>query len=198
MPQTIEAPVYPEHDKLEAIKDQSQAIGEFIEWLTATGYTIALPHQHAEYCYTLGLTPDEFRAKHGGSGDGLARPNELKAGQFNVPQCGCRAGQLLADRDAKPEKLIARHFEINLDTLEKEKRAMLDDLRKNLPDTSKKVASNARTFHMVGKTENEVLKAIADCNDLDDARAIRDVLKGDGYLSLAMKAASRIDKLRRQ
>lgn len=27
------APVYPEHDKLKSVKDKSQAIGEFLEWL---------------------------------------------------------------------------------------------------------------------------------------------------------------------
>ena len=32
---------YPEHDKMLAVKDESQPIGEFIEWLYSTGYTIA-------------------------------------------------------------------------------------------------------------------------------------------------------------
>ena len=33
-------PDYPEHDKLHAIKDKSQLIGEFLEWLQGK-YTIA-------------------------------------------------------------------------------------------------------------------------------------------------------------
>jgi hypothetical protein len=28
--------VYPQHDKLRAVRDQSQAIGEFLEWLQST------------------------------------------------------------------------------------------------------------------------------------------------------------------
>lgn len=36
---------YPEHDKLRAVKDQTQAAGEFVEWLRGEGYVIA---QHPE------------------------------------------------------------------------------------------------------------------------------------------------------
>ena len=32
---------YPEHDKLRAIADQTQAIGEFIEWLEGKGIFLA-------------------------------------------------------------------------------------------------------------------------------------------------------------
>lgn len=32
---------YPEHDRLSAVREQSQAIGEFLEWLFDKGYCIA-------------------------------------------------------------------------------------------------------------------------------------------------------------
>ena len=42
---------YPEHEKLHAVQKQSQACGEFIEWLQQQGYTICRKHQHDPYCY---------------------------------------------------------------------------------------------------------------------------------------------------
>lgn len=35
---------YPEHDKLHAVKDKSQAIGEFVEWLQEQGIHLASWH----------------------------------------------------------------------------------------------------------------------------------------------------------
>lgn len=32
---------YPEHEKLQAIKEKSQAIGEFLEWLQGKGFRLA-------------------------------------------------------------------------------------------------------------------------------------------------------------
>lgn len=36
-------PDYPEHDKLHKVKDKSQAIGEFLEWLKNEGISLCLP-----------------------------------------------------------------------------------------------------------------------------------------------------------
>lgn len=41
---------YPEHDKLHAIKAQSQACGEFLKWLESEGIVLARYHQHTEDC----------------------------------------------------------------------------------------------------------------------------------------------------
>lgn len=43
------APSYPEHEKLHAVADKSQACGEFLEWLQAR-YTIAEYHVHSKHC----------------------------------------------------------------------------------------------------------------------------------------------------
>lgn len=73
---------YQQHEKLNTVKDQSQAIGDFLEWL------------HSEKGIIL--------ASYGNSDSNLLTP----------------------DGTAK-ERLIAEYFEIDLDALESEKRAML-------------------------------------------------------------------------
>ena len=75
---------YPEHDKLKAIQPLSQAVGDFIEWLSGQGLWIC-----------------EHRDTFGGEW---------------VPA--------LRSRD----QLLAKHFEIDLDKLEGEKRVMLKRL----------------------------------------------------------------------
>ena len=55
---------------------------------------------------------------------------------------------------------------------------------------------DARSYHMVGKDSVEIQAEIDRCNDLEDARAIRNVLAKGDNLALAMKAAIKIDKLR--
>ncbi len=37
---------YPEHAKLQAVSDESQAQGEFIEWLKAEGYHLCVVHDN--------------------------------------------------------------------------------------------------------------------------------------------------------
>lgn len=41
------APTIPEHNKLKAISDKSQAIGDFIEWTRAS---LCVPHHHEDHC----------------------------------------------------------------------------------------------------------------------------------------------------
>jgi hypothetical protein len=75
---------YPEHIKLKAISARSQAIGEFLEWLTCKkGFTICQLHR------------EEFMPVY-----------------------------------TRTENLLAEFFEIDLDKIEAEKRAMLAELRR--------------------------------------------------------------------
>ncbi len=39
---------YPEHDKLQAVKDKSQAIGGFLEHLEEQGLVLCTMHRHAD------------------------------------------------------------------------------------------------------------------------------------------------------
>jgi hypothetical protein len=80
---------YPEHTKLHAVKDASQAQGEFIEWLSSKGIFLG------EWVTYEGNDRAEF-----------------------VPIRG------------RITSLLAEFHGINEDTLEKEKLAMLADIRK--------------------------------------------------------------------
>lgn len=77
---------YPECEKMAAVKDQSQVIGEFLEWAEAT--------QEFELCIYSGYSKEYIPV-------GITK-----------------------------ERLLARFFDINLDKVEKEKRQMLDELRR--------------------------------------------------------------------
>lgn len=79
---------YPEHEKLEKVKAESQRIGEFLE---ATPYTLCEWHDGA---------------LNGGEGDSGFMPVR---GSIN--------------------DLLAKHFGIDLEVLEAEKRQMLDELQ---------------------------------------------------------------------
>ena len=77
---------YPEHKKLKVVKDRSQAIGDFIEWLGARGMAVC------------DFDPTYLRDNY--------VPTRIPI-----------------------NKLLAEYFEIDLDRLEEEKLAMLDEQR---------------------------------------------------------------------
>lgn len=93
---------YPEHQKLKAIKDKSQTIGEFLEWLTSEQkIVLAKGHEHGETC-------------------------EDEEGEVN---CGQWEGQLYGVQ--KPiTQWLAEYFNIDQRKLDAEKEAMLEELRK--------------------------------------------------------------------
>ncbi len=92
---------YPEHEKLRAIKDKSQAIGDFLDWLGAEkGVELAYRHVHTDGCK-----------------DDTA-----------VFACGSRSGDLLP-LNVRINSLLAEYFEIDEKKLEDEKQQMLEDIR---------------------------------------------------------------------
>lgn len=92
---------YPEHEKLRAIAGESQACGEFLEWLQHQGYVMALAHRHDSDC----------RGKDGWR------------------LCGRREGELIHAPLPSIQKLLATFFGIDPEKLEDEKQAMLAELR---------------------------------------------------------------------
>jgi hypothetical protein len=46
-----EAVAFPEHDKLSAIADKSQTLGEFIEWLPSRGIHLGVPTESGRYLH---------------------------------------------------------------------------------------------------------------------------------------------------
>ncbi len=97
---TIVHPQTPELDKLHAVKDKSQACGEFVEWLKEHKIVLAKIHEHTDHCYE--------------DGDRV---------------CGASKDELVLDM-TRLEKHLANFFEIDLDKVEAEKRALLDEIRK--------------------------------------------------------------------
>jgi len=92
---------YPEHDKLIAIQDQSQAIGEFLEWARIElGYSLGEYHEHTQDCF------------------------DIDGGRI----CGMRTEEMYAV-NMPVTNLLAKFFNIDQDKLEEEKRAMLKALR---------------------------------------------------------------------
>lgn len=101
---------YPEHEKLRAIADKSQAIGEFLDWLS-------LP------------------AAEGGKGVVLTE-RACPHGYWPMEECKesryCRRGEESVQFwpfRSSTTKLLAEFFKIDLDKIEEEKRAMLDAIR---------------------------------------------------------------------
>lgn len=79
-------PVYPEHEKMKPIAEQSQAIGEFLDWMSGKGFHLLKWHEFDD-----------------GTHDYITAPSVVK--------------------------LLAEFFDIDLDKIEREKRAMLDYMR---------------------------------------------------------------------
>jgi len=91
---------YPECDKLLAVKDQSQAIGGFLEWLNGEGIVLARPHVHGAEC-----TDD----------------NGYYSCQYQDDQLVPIYGPV--------DGLLAQHFGIDMNKVEKERREMLAAVR---------------------------------------------------------------------
>ncbi len=84
---------YPECEKMEAVREKSQAIGEFIEWLQSKNIYLLTQHEGMDDDFCFSRTPIE--------------------------------------------ELLAEFFGIDLAKAEKEKSAMLEDIRKqNDPNTA--------------------------------------------------------------
>lgn len=116
---------YPEHIKLMAIKDQSQAIYDFLEWLASTGL-------HLQYWYegeVEQLCPgwNLYDCRQGQSFNGhrvigvCKRCNGL--GKIMVSERGWVSNNKTADT------MLAEFFGIDLVKLEQEKRTMLGKMQ---------------------------------------------------------------------
>jgi hypothetical protein len=97
-----------EHEKLHAIADKSQAIGEFIEWLHGQGIVMARYHRHETGCYVKDISTGRARARE---------------------RCGLSENELYPE-NINITKLLAIYFQIDLKRLEGEKREILESLRK--------------------------------------------------------------------
>ncbi len=91
---------YPEHDKLRKVKDKSQEMGYFLDWLSSTNIVLCKIHTHDEGC------KDD-------DGDNY---------------CGYHEDEYTSIR-VGPEQLLSEYFNIDLKKLEEEKQQMLEEIR---------------------------------------------------------------------
>lgn len=101
-----------ELEKLEAISDKSQAIGEFLEWLCGTkNYHIA------KY-----LTEEEYEREDNVYWvDGLYEKEQFKRHEIGKEE--------LMPIHINIEKLLAEFFEIDLDKVEEERKEILEEIK---------------------------------------------------------------------
>lgn len=101
-PKVVKTPTL---DKMLSVKDQSQAAGQFLDWLVSEkGFVLAKYHEHNdEHC------------------------GEYERG--NRRECGL-AEETLYQEHHSIEKLLAEFFGINLNQAEKERVAILKSLQK--------------------------------------------------------------------
>lgn len=121
-------PRCPELDKLKSVADRSHKVGEFIDWLNDTKhFHLAEIHEHTDECYTCGLNPKDFQELY--KDKGWVDADELKNSRFRTPQCGFRKGQYVP-ANYNLQKLLAEFFEIDLNKVEDERRAVLAWVRR--------------------------------------------------------------------
>lgn len=93
----------PESNKLLAVAPYSQRIGDFLDWLEGDGWCIAKPHDH--------------------KASGCDEDNQ------GFWACGLSKDELEHDRRSR-ETILAQFFEINMNKVEQERRALLEAIRK--------------------------------------------------------------------
>jgi hypothetical protein len=92
----------PTLNKMQSVKNQSQALGEFLEWLQSEKhFSFGTYHKHDDDCY------DDYEEKN---------------------TCGYYVVYLNPVR-IDIEVLLAEYFDIDLNAVEREKRAILKSLR---------------------------------------------------------------------
>lgn len=118
---------YPECEKMRAVSDESQKIGEFLDWLGTADMTIAV--------WTR-LAPCEWRSWNGHRGCVDGRIIDFEDDDLDLDQCENCAGEgvvecnpFLERLNIGPEALLARYFEIDMVKVDAERAAMLDELR---------------------------------------------------------------------
>lgn len=110
---------YPEHEKLKAISDKSQTIGEFLDWLMWGGLDEAAGHPGGSRRESYGSIELAYRVEYQRTrmdDDGqvvaeMAREDTLTPLNWSIKQ------------------ILAAYFEIDNDKIELEKMAMLEALR---------------------------------------------------------------------
>lgn len=115
---------YPEHEKLRFISDQSQACGEFLDWLSSRGVTLGKYEEVTAACWNCDHE-DSHREKADSGWDLWVCEHE-----------GCKCDDVYHGNPErmrwypKPvQELLAEFFNIDRSKIETEKCQMLDEIR---------------------------------------------------------------------
>lgn len=111
---------YPEHDKLRAVKDKSQAIGEFLD---TCGMALCVVRQKGNNGESL------YQWKEGRERDRAPGWNDYLDGRAEHNPDFEEWGEGFVLAPGSIQDKLAAHFEIDLDKIEAEKRAMLEAIR---------------------------------------------------------------------
>ena len=104
---------YPEHDKLAAISDKSQVIGEFLDWVADEKKIIRARWLEKETNWVEG--DEGFGTRYHEEHDAVGRYETIR--------------EHLAQDTTSVQDLLAEFFNIDRDIIETEKRQMLDEMR---------------------------------------------------------------------
>ncbi len=115
-----------ELEKMRAVHEQSQPIGEFLDWLAGQGIQLMkyAPSSHERWPWESRVAADGrrlgyYRVQRHGPWEGIHGPPEEYKGD----------DEPLWWRESV-EEMLARFFEVDLNAVEDERRALLDEIRK--------------------------------------------------------------------
>lgn len=107
---------YPECEKMSEVHDRSQIIGEFLEWLQS-GAADDTKFERPIFLAAHRIITEEWNSREG-------KYEELPEDEWEV------SGTRVWSFSYTTEKLLAKFFGVDLNKVEKEKQAMLKELRK--------------------------------------------------------------------
>ena len=126
----------PELDRMSDVRDHSQAIGEFLEWLRDQGVQMVRweTRRPESLCSGDALFREfaELDAELRSAQSETPRPSDV-----HPPKCKCKGTGIvygterdeLVSVDRSIERWLADYYDIDLDRVEAERRAILEELR---------------------------------------------------------------------
>ena len=111
---------YPECEKLSKVSKESNKIGFFLDWLEERGIVLA---EYPEHCLSF--------KSYEKMGEDCKLGHDTRECDCGTP-CGDytpESGDILQATMTRKERLLADYFEVDLIAVEKERQAMLEDIR---------------------------------------------------------------------
>lgn len=112
---------YPECEKLAKVSKESNSIGAFLDWLQEQGISLTKWQDEGDN--------GEPRYIDETTGE---QASMLALNSINNPECEEWSEGYFAI-NTPTEKLLAQYFDIDMNKVEKERRQILEDIRKNFP-----------------------------------------------------------------